>query len=227
MPLLLHLAILAFLFGTNALASDETSLAKESCLVPFHLINNEDFPKIEIDQITSARELPSKGYPGIRHSFLGTGSYKGQKVFVKYPNSGQSVNLRQERYIKLLSDHGVGPKFMGIIDEGPRKRGIVTEFIDGYHLDPSIQDIPLEINLSRQTYEDIVRIKEKLIELQLVGGHDAQIRIRKDGRAYLIDPELLEFQTSASHKQTVVLAELNEMLQNVKVNLVNRGLWKD
>ncbi len=222
--LTLSLLLPLHLFSNNTAGVVSAS----TCYAYYLTINNADLNEISREEIRNETELPVKGYPGEGHYLVASGIYKGEKVFIKFPNRTNDVNSRQERYTKILSDYGIGPKFLGIVKDGPRKRGIVTEFVQGVHVSATTDSIPNHIKISMSTYRDLLALKEKLIEMKLVNGKDVQLRLSEDGKPFLVDPEFLQFQTGNESKGTpVVVQEMDAILEVVKSNLVKRNLWQE
>ena len=207
--LTLSLLLPLHLFSNNTAGVVSAS----TCYAYYLTINNADLNEISREEIRNETELPVKGYPGEGHYLVASGIYKGEKVFIKFPNRTNDVNSRQERYTKILSDYGIGPKFLGIVKDGPRKRGIVTEVVQGVHVSATTESIPNHIKISMSTYRDLL---------------DVQLRLSEDGKPFLVDPEFLQFQTGNESKGTpVVVQEMDAILEVVKSNLVKRNLWQE
>ena len=151
-------------------------------------------------------------YTGANNGGLEILEQDGQKLFakIKFPPADttrytheqmallEKQFLNEVEYTKKMSDLGLGPKFHGVVKGKDGKYRIVTDFIDGYevHLG-GVEEVAGKVPTS--VIQEINR-KSKAVMDAGIDPVDLQFRVTKDGKVYVVDPELFTPMTSAADK---------------------------
>lgn len=250
----------------QAIASKTFSTVEQQNFCERYLsLTVSEFPNIPFNQIKNRHQLAVSSvrthgveqlntYAGFGFHQILQGEYQQKPVFIKFPRRKDS--MVQVRLMKYLSDIGIGPKFYGLVHDEHGNIGIVSDLVLGCDLNPFTKDIPAEINISMATYDELQKIRKKLIEIGLIYGSDLQFRLGEDGKPFLVDPESLRFERVLPGKSNILaidfdlktfdfvtidlltisdaelmkvtgpIHELDSILKNLEALLVKRSLWK-
>lgn len=211
-------------------------------------LDSTNFPEVQFSELRKLEALPiskvifsghstaaDNVYHGDGFEYLANANYRGNHVFVKFPN--RILRSNQIRLYRFLSDLKLGPRFYGLTHDAQGREGIVLEFVPGVHFNPTTRRIPDSVEVSMDTYRQLENLKAALSKIGLVYGSDVQLRIRYDGKVFMIDPEFLSFERNAPRETSDIPTELSaghriaplqgidRMLGNLEAILKSRKLW--
>lgn len=201
------------------------AFAVKNCFEKFLALGLPD--PVPFQEISERTPLPARDYPGFGYLWIYSGNYKGKKVFVKFPGRDAATISRNERLTQILADEGIGPEFLGVALNEKKQRGVITEFIAGIDLNINTKEIPASVSISMGTYRDVLKIRAKLEELDLTEAADLQIRVRTDGKAFLVDPELLKFRQEVPGGDGKALKQIDTVLATLKRILEKNNSWEN
>lgn len=157
-------------------------------------------------------ESGQSAYTGANNGGLEIMEKDGKKLFakIKFPPADttrytdeQMVLLEKQflnevEYTKKLSDLGLGPKFHGVVKGNDGKYRVVTDFVDGYevHLG-GVDEIAGQVPTS--VIQEISKKSKALLDAG-IDPVDLQFRVTKDGKVFIVDPELFQPMKSAADK---------------------------
>ena len=160
-------------------------------------VKNKQVRQFVFSELTDAQELDRfKEAPGLGYLKAFQAQHEGQSVFVKVSRVKKgdgSIPFRtfehfenEVAWSRRLEALGIGPKLHGVSDFNGHYT-IVTEYIDGVHLDGLRSDIPDSFQPKPALIESLKKIRE-ILHREGINAHDLQLRVTPD-RAYVIDPE--------------------------------------
>lgn len=141
----------------------------------------------------------------------------GVPVVIKYPKPNyKDANLRFIReceVAKILSDHGLGARFLGYTMNAKGEAGLVTELIpDSFDFTIRIRSFPENFEPTAKTLQRLVFIRQELIRLNLTGGSDLQLRFTRHGDVFVVDAD--GFSSNPPHPK--ILEEMDAFITHYK-----------
>lgn len=136
--------------------------------------------------------IPEDEYDEVGRPIYRT-KYQGQNVVVKFSRGNKEKMLIEAKYLKILSDLGIGPKFFGVSKVDGKDAMIMEEVPNltlikaGEALNTKNIKIPkIQIQKLKNQIENIF----KLLDQRQIFAWDFQFLITPDYRIVIIDPEL-------------------------------------
>lgn len=167
-----------------------------------------------IERITPD-EFESRGMVGANNNGAEIMQSGDQKLFAKIVENPQSAGDRRAvmqarldneiKFTEELSELGYGPQYRGTVRGQDGNTRIVTDFVEGTHIQPGES-----VDYSKLTPEIIDRMDEIGNDLIRRGIEpvDLQFRVTPDGKVYVVDPA--EFSRLEKVEDAKVLRELHE-----------------
>ena len=162
--------------------------------------------------------IPQDEYDEVGRPIYRT-KYQGQNVVVKFSRGNKEKMLIEAKYLKILSDLGIGPKFFGVSKIDGKDAMIMEEV-------PNLTLIKAQEGLNTENIKipknQIQKVKDqlenifRLLDERQIFAWDFQYIITPDYRIVIIDPELYisyaEFKIAVGPKDHRVAADVNRAL---------------
>ncbi len=163
-------------------------------------------PRVDLSEFSKFESLSLSKFPGNHNLRIESATLNHEKVFLKVSHIKTSgagelgmtyKQLQNEiAWTKRLSDLGWGPRFKGITVTQDGNYAIVTEYIEGQHLNiPTHLAFPKNLRGSQSLIQDLQKIKDLIRNQGIDVQGDLQIRVTEGQHAVIVDPEFVPART--------------------------------